>query len=142
MGHYEKLVSAVPINSNAANAIKGGISFDESNVAKIPDQVGYWENQPPLEPVSSLKFMSMNPHFKDFTGVKYGRLTVIGMLLNKNRSKSASATWVVKCSCGYYEARKARTIKARNSTDKCRRCMNIDSMKLRSSGIVGKALNP
>lgn len=62
----------------------------------------------------------------DLTGVKYGRLTVIGFALfrpNNWKTSTNSARWVVKCSCGRYEIRTTKSIKkAYTQSARCREC--------------------
>jgi len=49
------------------------------------------------------------PEFVDLTGIKSGRLSVLGMAVDV----SANGTrWVVRCVCGAYELRRTRYIKA------------------------------
>ncbi|MBX4889795.1 hypothetical protein [Rhizobium bangladeshense] len=49
------------------------------------------------------------PEFVDLTGIKSGRLTVLGMAVEV----SANGTrWVVRCVCGSYELRRTRYLKA------------------------------
>ncbi|MEQ1407755.1 hypothetical protein ABK249_22810 [Neorhizobium sp. Rsf11] len=49
------------------------------------------------------------PHYTDLTGKRIGRLTVMGVAaeITGNGQK-----WVVRCVCGAYETRKARSIKS------------------------------
>ncbi len=47
------------------------------------------------------------PNFRDFTGVRVGRLTVLGISTIKVKDRMR---WVVKCLCGSYEVRKARSL--------------------------------
>lgn len=49
------------------------------------------------------------PEFVDLTGIRSGRLTVLGIAVDV----SANGTrWVVRCVCGSYELRRTRYLKA------------------------------
>ncbi|MCS0459517.1 hypothetical protein [Rhizobium favelukesii] len=50
------------------------------------------------------------PSFVDLTGVKIGRLTVLGIAVDV--ITSTGQRWVVRCVCGSYEVRRARYLKA------------------------------
>lgn len=49
------------------------------------------------------------PAFVDLTGLKSGRLTVIGIALDVTAN---GTRWVVRCVCGSYELRRAKYLKA------------------------------
>jgi len=60
----------------------------------------------------------------DQTGVRVGRLTVIGI------SVSTLGRWVMRCSCGMYTLRKAKTIKNKaNKYDCCETCRELLYLK-------------
>lgn len=54
--------------------------------------------------------------FLELVGIKVGKLTVLGLSTERNSS------WVVKCDCGKYTFRTARTIRKRNSDSACDDC--------------------
>ncbi|KKX29200.1 hypothetical protein [Rhizobium sp. LC145] len=53
--------------------------------------------------------------FLDLKGTKFGRFTVLGIAADIVTTNGAN--WVVRCVCGAYETRKAKTIKAWLSGD-------------------------
>ncbi|WP_148050978.1 hypothetical protein [Pseudomonas fluorescens] len=54
--------------------------------------------------------------FVDLTGRKFGRLTVVGI------SAEVNARWVVRCVCGSYGLRTAKTIKNADQEACCHQC--------------------
>ena len=61
-------------------------------------------------------------HVNDLTGIKKGRLTVIGLSASFSKDNGRGYRWVVRCSCGRYEIRTARTIMKGNQLDMCNVC--------------------
>lgn len=62
----------------------------------------------------------------DLRGYKYGRMTVIGLADEQNLKKNSR--WVVRCSCGRYEHRKARAIRnPENARDCCVQCYRLQT---------------
>lgn len=73
---------------------------------------------PPIRSISS--HQRINPEFIDFTGIKKGRITVIGLfagyqkVLLNNEPKfinNGVNRWVVRCLCGRYELRRTKSLK-------------------------------
>lgn len=95
----------IPVNSTAARVISKGIRYE---VAIDEDRFNS-ESPPPLTKITE-KHFRQNPLFVDFTHVKYGNLTVIGLAKSMRKGK-AQGQWVVKCDCGNYEIRTAKAIK-------------------------------
>jgi len=57
---------------------------------------------------------------KNLTGMRVGRFTVIGMVnLCQYELNTDEARWAVRCDCGIYEMRKARSIKNPNNQEDC-----------------------
>jgi hypothetical protein len=91
-----------PVNATAARVVAKGEGFDfkqDSNVICSPLPL-------PIEPVPYV--LRNNPLFVDFTGVKIGRLTVIGVSSEK---AGKHVRWVCKCICGNYCYRRTKTLK-------------------------------
>jgi hypothetical protein len=67
----------------------------------------------------------IKPSFKNLTGMKFGRLSVLGIAA-EIPSKAKGQRWVVRCVCGAHEIRKAKAIKAaasgRNGEDNSQMC--------------------
>ena len=53
----------------------------------------------------------IKPSFTDLSGMKFGRLTVLGIAA-EIPSKTNGQRWVVRCVCGAHETRKAKAIKS------------------------------
>ncbi len=63
----------------------------------------------------------------DMQGRTFGTLTVIGCYASH---KKKGMQWLVRCACGIYETRYARSIKNRlNQNDKCNYCRKLDITK-------------
>lgn len=64
-----------------------------------------------------------DPCWVDFTGVRWGHFLVIGPSAKSGRSRGSR--WVLRCACGNYTTRSARTLKKDpNPADgKCRECL-------------------
>lgn len=92
-----------PVNATAAKVVAKGEGFDfkqDSTIVCSPLPL-------PTEPIPDL--LRNTPAFIDFTGLKIGRLTVIGL---SSKKISKHARWVCKCVCGNYCLRKSKTLKA------------------------------
>ena len=60
---------------------------------------------------------------EELKGRKFGRLTVLGM------SAHLSARWIVRCSCGMHEARRATVIKRAEPWDCCAECLKVLNLR-------------
>ena len=95
---------------DTAIAVSGGEQYH--NPKKIT--CAHWEIQPPLR-----RYVNCN-NFVDLSGRKVGRLTVLGL-----HAKLPGA-WVVRCSCGDFETRKAKAISnPENFGDRCSKCRQL-----------------
>lgn len=62
--------------------------------------------------------------FQDLTGWKVGRFTVLGIARDFPRH------WVVRCACGRYSTRLAKSIKnTENAQDRCEHCRHLAFLK-------------
>jgi len=69
-----------------------------------------------------LPIKNIPSHVNDLTGIKKGRLTVIGLSASFSKDNGHGYRWVVRCSCGRYEIRRSRTILKGNQNDMCNIC--------------------
>ena len=94
-----------PVDRVAGQVSSRGESFDVNygNVANKP-----WDS--PIKTVPVLKNM------EDLTGIRRGRLTVIGRIDPKIMNSKGGSYWLVRCDCGKYHKRKAKAIKNPNNT--------------------------
>ncbi|ECC4541287.1 hypothetical protein C2920_21680 [Salmonella enterica] len=106
----------VPINKMAAIVTGKGFEYQPNCQINCDEYVGPPETVP-------VKDLALNSSFVDLTGRKKGRFTVIGLM------KEKKGRWLVRCVCGTYTTRSAKSIKGadRNPNahlDACRRCMH------------------
>jgi hypothetical protein len=64
------------------------------------------------------------PQFVDLTGMKVGRLTVVGYAVQTGENKSGSL-WNVRCVCGFYEQRRRKALLKATSTS-CSECHLVE----------------
>ena len=77
----------------------------------------HWDICPPIERPQKGE--------RDLTGMKQGRLTVVGKA--KKDWIIPNARWIVRCSCGDFELRKSKSIlNPENGFDKCHLCRARD----------------
>ena len=106
-----------PVNGNAARVTQSGEHFEPRKNIKTLHKTAPPEIErdlPSLTPTG----------FKNLTGMRRGRLTVIGLL------KGSLKRWVCRCDCGRYTARRAKAIKNKNNTqDRCDECRHLAFLK-------------
>lgn len=119
-------------NRVAANVVKRGTHF----TPKLKDAPGFVhaKERPPTVPY-------LGPRHTDLTGIRFGHFTVIGVYQRqkeraggkRRNAKTKGASWLVRCACGAYETRKAKSIKnPNNSHDRCRECRAVAYIKEQS----------
>lgn len=99
-----------PVNRMAARVVGAAPSFE----FKMSD--GAVNSFLPLPIRAVTRAEACQSCFVDLTGVKLGRLTVIGI------SAEVLARWVVRCVCGTYGLRTARAIKNAAPDACCHQC--------------------
>ena len=125
MSHYERLAGLRPANKTAAIVTQArGESWGDSEVF---DQV---HADTPLE----IKARPIEA--KDLSGLRFGRLVVLGYY----GSGARGSLWVVRCVCGAYETRAGRTIvrhfHSNCSEDRCRSCVRVRDIQLDGSSMT------
>lgn len=109
------IYSRVPVDRVAARVVMFSGEHFEPKKKVLTDDQGT-----PHEIKIITRSMRMNPSFKDHTGSRFGRFTVLGL------SKIRGGSWVVRCNCGVYSTRKARAItNCRNTQDRCDHCRHL-----------------
>lgn len=98
-----------PINRQAAKV------FDKGEQVEVKKSETYLHSRDPI-PVVTDKVI-LNTFTKDLTGKKRGRFTVIG------KARDIKGRWVVRCSCGNYEVRKAATLTREYLQEDTSRCL-------------------
>lgn len=120
---WDKVVSSAPINKDAA------IARDGSGTSWTPERTlepTFVRSHAPI-PIKRRK----ETWGVDLTGMKVGKLTVLGVADFPGRSQKSLAAWVVRCVCGYYETRKAKTLRKPGYADKaaCSECHYVAELK-------------
>lgn len=117
---YDALVTSAPVNAQAARDMHArGVPGDSAR----PDETHR------LEDVRNkgVSTLCPQPLFRDLTGLKKGRLTVVGRCdtVNGNGSK-----WLVRCTCGRYEVRRTKALRPVNPNDRCNECYDLERIRL------------
>ena len=111
----------VPVNRMAAISVSTGVHWEPNK------KIALEESDCPIETAPPPRNIALNPHFKDLTGEKFGRLTVVG--LHATRTK----IWVCRCSCGRYTTRRAKSVRnPENWGDRCALCQHLAYLKKES----------
>jgi hypothetical protein len=111
---FERIGTLVPVDKQTALSTAKGFAYEPNK--KITTRE--WEAPP------ELKFP--RPRELNLTGVKYGRLTVIGLDANKVMGKHTAPSWVCRCTCGRYTSRSAKAIRnPNNQEDRCGQCLHV-----------------
>lgn len=106
----DRLVTLKPANKTAARAMAEGEHYEPDINYGQP----HWEAPPPTKSV---------PYYApNFTGVRFGHFTVIG--LYTFHYKKGKASWLVRCDCGDYEIRTTRSVLRANKQDRCKKCLH------------------
>ncbi|AUR89712.1 hypothetical protein NVP1131O_43 [Vibrio phage 1.131.O._10N.222.49.A8] len=94
-----------PINKTAAMVVSGGAHWE----ANVKGNNGHYDSKNPIP----IQKSPDNTNFIDYTGVRVGRLIVIGLAHNSiaQKKQSTGQAWVCRCDCGNYTIRRSRPIK-------------------------------
>ncbi len=111
MKDYSFIVTSNPIDRTAAMVTQKGEHF------KLTPQAHVIESRNPIP------IRSADKNAEDFTGIIFGRFTVIGL------SKDIKKRWVVKCVCGTYAVRRAKMIRKAREDDGCYECREMEYIK-------------
>lgn len=111
--HWDAILASAPLNATAGRVTAKGWEYTPDIAASAQE----WDGPPEIVRPSETHLR--NPCFVDLTGVKYGRLVVLGMM---QETSGNSALWVCRCACGKYVGRRAKAIK----TQKGDRCVGCD----------------
>lgn len=113
----DAVIASVPLNSTAGSVTARGTHWDP----KLKESNQLHQDHPP-------EMKRPRPGGPDFTGIRFGRFRVLGLLSISNPKKPAA--WVVRCACGMYETRKAKAIRnPKNVDDCCRACRRLQQLK-------------
>lgn len=121
MSIWDKLAVCSPLDRTAAVVTSQSTSPPADGAKPAPGQAR-WDTPPPLKRVARDQV--------DLTGRACGFLSVVGYLGALN--KQAGGRWLVRCRCGYYEARSARALtNPINGADACVECRHHERLKQR-----------
>lgn len=119
---FDKLLASRPVNRAAARVLGGGVHYEMKK--EIVQR--HWTSPPSTQPITSE--LRACPSFEDLTGRVFGRFRVVGYLGKFNKSKPP--LWLVRCVCGDYESRYAKSIRnSENVGDRCEKCRNLVHLK-------------
>lgn len=117
--NFDAIATSAPLDRQASVVRDGSGDLYEF---KVPDHQAHWDAPPvPIKPRPA--------GVEDLTGRKFGQLTAVRYHTNK---KNSGSMWLVRCSCGDYELRRAAVIKAGNvhgSAGRCRACDRVAQMR-------------
>jgi hypothetical protein len=109
--------NSTPINKTAALVIGKGFHYEPNKKVQTIES----NNTLPTRPLNSSELHSKD--FTDCTGLRAGRLTVVGVYL-------LGSGWVCKCDCGVQCVRRQRSILNKNNTqDRCEECRHLAFLK-------------
>lgn len=118
---HRNVIASTPVNSTAGKVMSRGVHWESQRKEGGAD---HWKAPPPL-----VRMPKARPTFKDVTGREFGRMRVIGYL-GRHKGKNSKGRWLVKCSCGDYEARSVKAItNPNNSSDMCVECRHLEYIK-------------
>lgn len=119
----ERVFASVPQGRTAGVVTARGTHYE-------PDLSGngrrLCENQPPVRSLSTLG-VPERALVADLPGRRFGRLVVIG--LSSEPRSFGGARWVVRCTCGRFEFRRAKVIRTADPTDCCKECDHLRHIK-------------
>lgn len=114
----EMVISSEPINMTAVRVMFKGEEY------KTTKQGGQAIHQNTCPRIRQFIKQKNNTTSIDFTGLKKGRLTVIGLFAGYgnpaqpySRFWKSTICWVVRCSCGVYETRTAKSLRKIDNID-------------------------
>lgn len=126
--NWDALLASAPQNRQAAFFAngKGGAFVPRKQI--IHERDVHTRNPIPTRPFGGGS--------KDLTGLKIGRLTVIGLAVQRPKSKKQKGCWVVRCLCGAFEIRKAKYLQNADPTRaECKECDHLHQMQLGQTGV-------
>lgn len=112
---YENIGSLAPVNRLALWNSGPNVDNDDYNLESKTDEPCL-DAPPDMRAIDSA--MRASGSFVDFTGIKVGRLTVLGILhprFKQGRPVKGGASpgrWVCRCDCGKYTWRRTKVLKS------------------------------
>lgn len=110
-----------PLNRDAFNAVF--IPREDRYTSNVKISQAHWDTPPETKRAPK--------DAPNLIGTTFGRFKVIGYLGRVGKSGPAGA-WLVRCSCGKYEYRRAKAIRSpKNTTDACLECRHVMTLRKR-----------
>lgn len=107
-----------PINKTAAIVTSCGVHYEPNKIVQTND------SDLPIATRPITKAELKQKCFVDLTRFRVGRLLVIGA------ARDFKGRWVVRCDCGKYSTRRAKSIKnPENAQDRCEHCRHLAFLK-------------
>ncbi len=124
MTDWDRLSTSAPIDRLAATVTSGSSETYEPKGLFPADQVGHIHDKvpPPYQAAPGKCSWTEN-----LIGQSFGRLRVLGKFTGRI-GKNGRARWVVRCTCGAYEVKRAKTLKSGAST-MCEACHRLEALK-------------
>lgn len=120
--NFDALAAAAPLDRQASTIRDGSGDLWE---AKISETTKRWIAPPPLKPLASLSPPG-RAFAREMVGQRFGRMVVLGVLDDGGERKQAS--WVCRCDCGYYETKKAKSLRSPQES-KCSACIGLEQLQ-------------
>ena len=121
---FDFIATGRAVNATAAGVLSSGEHYDRmdgnttAGHSDAPHRIKVWTG----------------PKDENLTGREFGAFKVLGVWAD---SKPGAFRWVVKCQCGAYELRKAKSIKNTENAkiDRCIKCRDLAYLKKHSAWI-------
>lgn len=131
--NFDAIAASAPLD-RAASVVRDG-SGDQWAPAVNDLTMDHW-SAPPLQTHPKPNALA------DLSGARLGRLTVV-RFHGYREGKNAPPMWLVRCSCGDYEARRNTTVLKRlahaEPDDCCALCLKADQLRKRNSSAPTKS---
>lgn len=99
---FDTVAPLMPFDKTASQVAGKGEHFEYSPPQDVV------RSETPIETRRATPREKLDPGYVDLTGVKVGRLSVIGIAAASSQEKRR---WVVRCQCGDYEIRRSKVIR-------------------------------
>lgn len=124
----DRVITSVPQDATAARVTAKGTHY----TPKI--DYGCYEHRdirPPMVAPEMMRRPEAAAFARSIIGKRIGRLTVLGMAAEQTgkAARGKAKRWVVRCDCGGYEFRKAKSIRNGTGADMCRNCLDLEIKK-------------
>lgn len=129
---WEAVLASAPLNREAATVV--GESREEHGFWRENDDPYHQDVPHPLMTGSRLAMRLRQPQFTDLTGRRIDRLLVRGLAEYQTR-KGGNPLWAVRCDCGAYTLRRAKTLSQDSDEQMCGTCHHMQ--EVRRGDVIG-----